>query len=318
MGRKNRRNQSAIWSLAARQHGVISRKQLLAAGLSSDEIDSRISRGRLHRTWRGVYAVGRPQLTLRGWWMAAVLTCGGNAVLSHDTAAALWGIRAMKEGFTEDRPPTVIHISVPGSTACSRIGIRFHRRTRLPDADQTRRDRIPVTSPARTLIDLGTRLNDAVLEVAVNEADRLGLIDPESLRVSVERHRGVDGVPALRRLLDKRTFTLTDSDLERSFMRLIDRSGLSRPLTQQQVNGFRVDFFWPELGLVVETDGLRYHRTPTQQSRDRIRDQAHAATGLTVLRFTHAQISFEPGHVVRTLREVAGRCRLRFVGSPGN
>jgi very-short-patch-repair endonuclease len=160
-------------------------------------------------------------------------------------------------------------------------------------------------------------LKEPHLEAAVNEADRLGLIDPETLRSAVDDHLGVDGVPALRKVLDRRTFTLTDSDLERRFMRLVERGDLPPPLTQQEVNGFRVDFFWPELGLVVETDGLRYHRTATQQSRDRIRDQAHVAAGLAALRFTHAQIRFEPGEVIATLRQVAERCRLRFVGSPG-
>jgi very-short-patch-repair endonuclease len=318
MGRTNRPNTPGVWNLAARQHGVISRRQLLAVGLTSDQIDSRIAVGRLHRTWRGVYAVGRPALTTRGWWMAAVLTCGAGALLSHDSAAALWGIRAMKGDLQgQDSSPSEIHLSVLGSATRSRAGLRVHRRSRMPDGDRTRRDGIPVTSPARTLIDLGTRLSKPRLERAINEADQLGLIDPETLRSAVEDHWGVDGVPALRKVLDRRTFTLTDSELERRFMGLVDRAGLPRPLTQQRVNGFRVDFFWPELGLVIETDGLRYHRTPTQQSRDRVRDQVHTAAGLVTLRFTHAQVRFEPKVVIRTLRQVAERCRLSIVGSPG-
>ena len=98
-------------------------------------------------------------------------------------------------------------------------------------------------------------------------------------------------------MLDRRTFRLTDSELERRFLPLARAAGLPVPLTRQRVNGFEVDFFWPDLGLVVETDGLRYHRTPAQQARDRLRDQAHTAAGLTPLRFTHAQVRFEPGHV---------------------
>lgn len=317
MGRESRRNPS-VWDLAARQNGVISRSQLLVAGLSSDQIDSRIARGRLHRTWRGVYAVGRPQLTLHGWWMAAVLACGTTAVLSHDSAAALWGIRAVNGNPSlEVGRPEEIHLSLSGSRTRSRAGIRVHRRTQLPDADRRRNAGIPVTSPARTLVDLGIRLTREQLEVAVNEADRLSLINPETLRASVEDHRGVGGVAALRAVLDRRTFTLTDSELERRFVRLVDRAGLPRPLTQQHVNGFRVDFHWPELGLVVETDGLRYHRTASQQSTDRTRDQAHAAAGLVALRFTHAQVRFQPRHVIETLRVVAERCRLRIVGFPG-
>ena len=108
----------------------------------------------------------------------------------------------------------------------------------------------------------------------------------------------------LRSLLDRRTFTLTDSKLERRFLPIARAAGLARPLTRQHVNGFRVDFFWPELRLVVETDGLRYHRTAARQARDLLRDQVHHAAGFTPLRFTHAQVAFEPEHVRRTLIDV--------------
>jgi very-short-patch-repair endonuclease len=120
----------------------------------------------------------------------------------------------------------------------------------------------------------------------------------------VDHHRGTDGVKALRRLLDRQTFSVTDSELERRFLKLIRRAGLSVPKTQQRIEGFRVDFLWPELRLVVETDGLRYHRTAAQQAKDRLRDQALVAVGLTVLRFTHAQVVFEPSRVVETIRAV--------------
>jgi very-short-patch-repair endonuclease len=113
----------------------------------------------------------------------------------------------------------------------------------------------------------------------------------------------------LRQLLDRRTFTLTDSELERRFLPLARAAGFGQPRTGEQLNGFKVDFFWPELGLVVETDGLRYHRTPAAQARDRLRDQAHAAAGLTTLRFTHAQVRYEPRHVRETLAAVARRIR---------
>jgi very-short-patch-repair endonuclease len=111
----------------------------------------------------------------------------------------------------------------------------------------------------------------------------------------------------LREVLDRRTFTLTDSELERRFLPIARSDGLPPPRTGHYLNGFKVDFFWPELGLVVETDGLRYHRTPAQQSRDRLRDQAHTAAGLTPLRFTHAQVRFEPRHVRATLEAAARR-----------
>ena len=161
-----------------------------------------------------------------------------------------------------------------------------------------------MTAPARTLIDLATLLKPGPLEVAVNAADRLGLVDPEALRQRVEECRGMDGVKTLRRVLDRRTFALTDSELERRFLALVRRARLPRPLTQHRVGGYRVDFCWPELKLIVETDGLRYHRTPHQQARDRVRDQAHVAAGFIALRFTHAQVVFSPEHVETTLRTV--------------
>jgi uncharacterized protein DUF559 len=108
-------------------------------------------------------------------------------------------------------------------------------------------------------------------------------------------------------LLDRRTFTLTESELERRFLPIVRGAGLPPPEAGRWVNGFKVDFFWPEFGLVVETDGLRYHRTPAQQAKDRIRDQAHTAAGLTPLRFTRAQVRFQPDQVLRTLAMVARR-----------
>jgi very-short-patch-repair endonuclease len=113
-------------------------------------------------------------------------------------------------------------------------------------------------------------------------------------------------------VLDRRTFQLTDSELERRFLRLVRRARLPAPLTQQRVNGFRVDFYWPELRLIVETDGLRYHRTASQQAKDRRRDQQLVAAGFTVLRFTHAQVSFDGGAVVATLCAVADRVSSGF------
>jgi very-short-patch-repair endonuclease len=154
-----------------------------------------------------------------------------------------------------------------------------------------------VTSPARTLADLALRLSEDELEAAINEADRLDLIDQERLRRELCEMSRQDGVSTLVRLLDRQVFQLTDSELERIFMRLVRSAGLPIPQTRALVNGFRVDFLWPDLGLVVETDGLRYHRTAVQQARDRRRDQVHTVTGLTTLRFTHAQIQFEPSDV---------------------
>jgi very-short-patch-repair endonuclease len=180
----------------------------------------------------------------------------------------------------------------------------------LPVQDVDGCDGIPVTCPVRTLIDLACLLGQPSLERAVNAADRLDLVDPERLRAALGRYRGERGVAQLRKMLDRKTFRLTDSELERRFLRIVAEAGLPVPETGRHLNGFKVDFFWPDLGLVAETDGLRYHRTASQQTKDRVRDQAHAVAGLTTLRFTHAQVRYEPEQVRRTLSAVANRSRL--------
>ena len=233
--------------------------------------------------------------------MAAVLYAGTGALLSHETAAALW--RLLPAGANQ---PIEITISREGARTNA---LWVHRRASIRRVDRAAHDGIPVTAPLRTLIDLGTRLLPKQLERAVIEADKLDLIDPETLRAGIEARPGLPGVAPLRAILDRRTFALTDSELERRFLPLARRARLPRPHTGLLVNGFKVDFYWPDLGLIVETDGLRYHRTPAQQAKDRVRDQAHAAAGLVTLRFTHAQVTFDPGHVISTLIAVSKRRR---------
>ena len=288
-----------VWRLVRAQHGVVSRAQLLALGMSPEAIRHRLANGRLHKLWPGVYAVGRPEVTREGWWMAAVLACGERAALGFSSAAALWGIGEYGTGRIE--------VIVPGEVARRRQGIRIRRRKGLGGDDVCVHRGIRVTTPIATLIDLATWLSPADLETAVNSADRL--VTPEALRAALDELPHRRGAPALRRLLDARTFRLTDSVLERRFLPLVAAAGLPIPLTQQRVNGFRVDFHWPQLNLVVETDGLRYHRTAAQQATDRRRDQAHTAAGTTHLRFTHAQVAYESDEVVATLRRTADRCR---------
>jgi very-short-patch-repair endonuclease len=288
---------SGVWALARRQHGVVSKQQLLEAGLSRHAIEHRIRRGKLHPIRRGVYVVGRPELDRHGRWMAALLACGSKALLSHTSAGAHWGICRSAPG---------IHVTVPREERHRAAGVTFHHRDLLP-GEASRRENIPLTSPSLTLVDLATTLNGRQLEAAVNAADKLDLIDPERLRAEMGEMPRRPGLAALKALIDQQTFRLTDSELERRFLRLVTAAGLPIPLTQQSVSGFRVDFFWPGLNLVVETDGLRYHRTPQQQSRDRARDQAHTAAGVTQLRFSHHQVRYLPGDVVAALTQTIAR-----------
>src|SRR4051794_29212881 len=140
-----------------------------------------------------------------------------------------------------------------------------------------------------------------------NEADKRRLVDPERLRGAIDHLPRTPGIAIVRATLDHRTFTLTDSRLERLFIPIALRAGLPMPLTQRRVNGFRVDFYWPELRLIVETDGLTYHRTPAQQAEDALRSQVHSARGFIPLRFTRAQVKYEPAYVESILREVVAR-----------
>jgi very-short-patch-repair endonuclease len=295
-----------LWELARRQHGVVARSQLLSMGFSPVAIKHRIARGRLHPLWRGVYAVGRREVGQRGRWMAAVLSCGPKALLSHRAAGALWGFLS---------PSPLLDVTIPADVLRRRPGIRVHRRSWLGPENRCSISGIPVTDSVSTLIDIAACASSSQMERAVNEADRLDLIDPEALRVALDPLPRRPGLACLRTLLDRHTFAATDSGLERRFLALARTAGLPAPETQAWVNGFRVDFFWPELGLVVETDGFRYHRTPAQQATDQRRDQAHAAAGLTALRFAEANVRFEPNRVRATLVATAARLRSEKIGS---
>jgi len=234
--------------------------------------------------------------------MAAVLACGEGAALSHSSAAALWRIGSEQRG--------VVEISLPSSSRRRRPGIRIYRRPSLTERDLTREHGIPVTGPIQTLIDMSLRLDRPGVERMINEADKYNLTNPPRLREALDARAGEPGVAPLCRLLDRRTFRLTKEELERRFLPLARKADLPVPLTGQFVNEFEVDFYWPDLGLVVETDGLRYHRTPAEQARDRLRDQAHTAAGLTQLRFTHEQVRYEPEYVTRILAQTARRLAI--------
>jgi hypothetical protein len=275
---------------------VLTRRDLEGLGFSKMAIDHRVATGRLHLISRGVYAVGRPELTPRGRWMAAVLACGDEAMLSHRSAAELWGI-----GYEERNR---IDVTVRRKREIRRRGLKVRSRRSLDSQSAVVRFGIPVTNPVQTLIDLATELNILRLERAVNEADKLDLVDPETLRAALDAYVGMPGVKALRTMLDRHTFRLSDSDLEIFFRPLALAAGLPLPLTKHRVLGYEVDFWFPDHGLVVETDGLRYHRTASQQARAAKRDQKHTASGLRVLRFTHWQIAHAADEVTGVLRQI--------------
>ena len=191
--------------MARRQHGVVVRRDLEGLGFTEEAIEHRLATGRLHLISAGVYAVGRPELTPTGRWMAAVLACGDGAVLSHRSAAELWGI-----GWEE---PGRIDVTIRRRSGLERRGIKVRCRPSLGAGSLTRWRGIPVTHPIQTMIDLATELKPIRLERVVNEADKLDLVDPETLRKTLDLHKGEPGVKKLATLLDRHTFRLSDSDL---------------------------------------------------------------------------------------------------------
>jgi very-short-patch-repair endonuclease len=286
------------WRLTRRQHGVVTRRQLLAFGMSPGTIRARLRQGRLHQLWRGVYAVGRPDLDRLGLLMAATLACGPDARLSHRSAAELWRVRR--------ETPGPIDVSVPRSTLHHLDGIRLHRRAQ--DGVTRTVKGIPVADPIAVLIDLATWLPDDEVEDAVNEADRLDLIRTHRLRPALDQVPKRPGLGRLKRILDAQTFSRAQNALERRFLAIVREAGIPAPATQRRLGRY-VDFFWPEFGFVVETDSLRHHRTAAEQEVDLSRDQAHARAGLRTLRFTHFQVFHRPEHVRAVLLDAFGHSR---------
>jgi very-short-patch-repair endonuclease len=227
--------------------------------------------------------------------MAAVLACGPGAQLSHRSAAELWKIRGRAD------PP--IDVAVPPEVFRRRPGITLHR---SPDLRRRYVHLIPVGDPISVLVDLATCLPDEEVEDAINEADRLDLIRTDRLRPALDAEPKRPGVGRLKRILDAQTFSRAANALERRFLAIVREAGLPAPTTQQRLGRYRVDFFWPELGFVVEADSLRHHRTAAEQTVDLSRDQAHARRGLRSLRFTHSQVFHRPEHVRAVLVDAFG------------
>ncbi len=205
--------------------------------------------------------------------------------------------------FGEEQPG-IAEVTVPYPGCRARPGVIVHRRKLFHPSHVDKVDGLRVDRAELTLIDIANRLSHRQLEAAINRLDDLELADPPALRRACDATRGRIGVRKLREALDARTFRLTRSELERFFLPLAAKAGLPVPQTRVWLNGFEVDFYFPQRGLVVEADSMRYHRTAAQQARDRRRDQAHTAAGFTTLRFTHQQVRYEPEHVIATLRSV--------------
>jgi very-short-patch-repair endonuclease len=281
------RPEAVISSLAGQQHGVVTSAQLVAAGWSKDQIAGRARAGSLRAVHRGVYLAG-PLETPHTAAMAAALATGGLA--SHYPAAVLWEWRPPREG------PVDVTLRAGGH---SRPGIVVHRATLHP-RDITRRHGIPVTSAARTLLDIAATEAAAELDRVLNEAGLQRRVTPHSLNEQLSRYPRHRGTGALKEAIRTEP-RLTRSEAERRALDLIRKAGLPMPETNVRIAGHEVDLLWREHKLVVEIDGYEFHSMRSSFERDRRRDQRLVAAGYRVIRVTWRQLTRQPEAVVATL-----------------
>jgi hypothetical protein len=276
---------------------VVARPQLESLGLGRGAIDHDLAVGRLHAIHAGVYAVGHDRVGGHGRWMAAVLASGDGALLSHLSAAALWGFLQTARAR--------IDVTAPGRTRGSRAGITVHRPRRLDPDDRAERDAIPVTSVARTLLDLAEVVAGRRLERAFEDAERLRLLDLGAIERLCRRSAGRRGLKPVRELLSRlQPAPEVRSELERRFVAFCRRAGLPPPVMNPYVAGFEVDALWAHDRLIVELDGYAFHGTRVAFERDRAKDAKLQVAGYRVLRLTDRRLREEPASVADLIRSL--------------
>lgn len=290
-----------IAHFSAAQHGVVTRAQLLSAGLTPRMVQSRLRSRRLRPLHRGVYLPGHLRGALEPMLareMAAVLACGPGAVVSHRSAAWLWEIMARPA----DALSSVVDVTVPHLVRRQRPGIEVRRSGDLTAGETTMFDGIPVTTPGRTLRDLSTVVGRRELNRAAARAERRGFIADDELTSLISRHRGRRGAPLLRAAMaEDGGPTFTRSEAEERFLDLVRSGGLPLPETNIVVRDYEVDFFWRAERIAVEVDGFEFHASRRSFENDRRRDTDLAAHGIHVIRITWRQLVDEPGTILVSL-----------------
>jgi very-short-patch-repair endonuclease len=295
---EGRRRERKLSRLAARQHGVVTRRQLLALGFGAEAIKVRLDAERLHALHREVFAVGHPRIPEAGRRWAAVLAYGEKALLSHRSAAALWGL-------TRQHPRIIDVTATTGRQGIDRrVGLFIHR-GRLHPEDRTERGGLPITTVARTLFDHAEFASFRQLESAWEEADRLKLLELRAVECVCERGYGRRALRPIRRLLAAaRAPVTTRSPLERAFADFCRAHEIPAPTFNTTVLGFEVDALWPRQRVAVELDSWSFHRHRAAFERDRARDSALQAAGYRVLRITHRRLEQEPASIASELRRL--------------
>ena len=291
---------AAIAEVAEAQHGVAARAQLVELGVGARAIEHRLAMGRLHRIHRGVYAVGHRTLSAKSRWMAAVLACGEGSALSYRSAGPLWGVRLSSR--------TAIEVTTrPGRRP--RPGIELHY-DRLADDEVTVVDGIPVTTVARTLLDLACVLDRDRLERALNQAERLRLGDSVTLDQLLRRYPRRRGTATLRAILAEGRINggITRAELEDRFLEFVDRFSLPKPELNAPLSlgdrWIEADCLWRAQRLIVELDDRWTHETTASFESDRARDRAALAAGWRVMRVTARQLREDPDRLAADLRSL--------------
>ena len=290
-----------IARIASRQRGIIEWRQMLAAGISPAAIKHRIATGRLHRVFRGVYMVGHPVAAELAIETAALLICPPGTVLSNLTGAGIWRMTEL---------PLVVDVTVLAGRPHHRAGMRVHRTAGLDPRDRRVARGLPVTSPARTLVDLAGQLGRDGLESAYEQAQILRLLTPDDVRRALDRAPRRRGARGLRDLVIEQP-TMTRSKAERRLLGALAGAGIPRPETNVKLLDHEVDMLWREARVVVECDGFETHRTRAAFERDRRRDATLQAAGYRVVRATWRRLTGDPEQLAAQVAAV-----LRLAASP--
>lgn len=284
-----------VEAMAVGQHRVVTLAQLLAAGVSSSGVSRRTKRGRLHRLHRGVYLVGS---VVQPWTRekAATLAAGSHATVSHTSALPLLGLGGAAPTTISIRDlrdaAAPVHVSTANGNRGRQPGLHLHRLRDLRATDRTVRFGIPVTSPARTILDVAGLLGATDLERLVARAEREGVVDRKTLATLLRRFHGRPGTPALREILESAGGpTLTRSEAEDRFRQLVRDARFPVPRVNVRVGAYELDFFWPQEKFAIEIDGFRHHSTRPRFEGDRRKDSWLLARGITVLRLSWRQIT---------------------------
>jgi len=287
--------------LAGRQFGVVTREQLNGLGYSDAAIGRAVEAGRLHAWHRSVFAVGHRRLSPHALCMAAVLFRGDGALVSYQSAVWLWGL--------EPKLQIPVHVSVPWR-GHAQGAIALHHCPALRDEDATEIEHLPVTSVPRTLLDFASTARTRRLERAIDQADRLDLLDAAAVNLITEEVRGHRGSKPLRRAMviyHEKGFTRSGG--EKRLLAALADAGIARPLVNNHVEGYELDFYWERERFAVELDSWEHHRSRRSFEKDPERQEDVAMAGIEMIRITGSRLKREPGTVARRIGEHLERRR---------